>query len=307
MRKLNFKLFVILGICLAMGASVFTACEPEDIDPTTPPTPPELLTVIDTTKSIPGIYFNFLTVPALLPNQTTDTIIIVNSNAELQALCSGAPEFDFTNASMLVCVGNITNGAVDITLENISGTTEYVLSLNALLAPSEYQGSRAWAKCFLTSQKLEVNTPISLQINMENYDQWGGEERWECVLYDNYYAPTDSITLTLDMYDDKFYTAYSHHTLDIEQLDIRDYNQLEPTLYHDSWRYFIEKETSSFSPTFDNYETTFLYLAIFNDGTITFRDEPQWEKVMFSDTEMALFLHGTMPLNIVSRYNFKLK
>ncbi len=36
MRKLNFKLLTILGISLAMTASVFTACEPEDINPTTP-------------------------------------------------------------------------------------------------------------------------------------------------------------------------------------------------------------------------------------------------------------------------------
>ncbi len=165
MRKLNFKLLMILGISLAMVASVFTACE-DNTDPPTPPTPPVGDSIVESLPTeIPISILDNTSVPCFFSSDDTIKIKLFNSNENLQEWCNTAQEFDFSNGSLLAIAGFITSG-VDTIKIKLDKTSNLQYSLSVDIAGNASAVIEKWCRFVWIPEKIESEEQISLHYTL---------------------------------------------------------------------------------------------------------------------------------------------
>ena len=147
MKKSKFKLLLLFIGLVAITGTTLSSCNDDDDQ-----SQKEQISITDITTNIPCLL------------TSNDTVKIINSNEELQALCSNAPTLDFSNHSLLIVSGGTTNGVsgINSNLEKLINSN-YILSMDIQL--NDATVAEGWRKCYLTSEKINSNTIISLQVN----------------------------------------------------------------------------------------------------------------------------------------------
>ena len=159
MKKIKeyLKVSILLIVCTFLAGSLLNSCE-KVLEPLP-------LTITDITADIPCMLY-----------VQSDTLILVNSNIELQTLCSYAPTFDFSDASLIICSGIAPGGLGD--LKGVLYKTSeqnYTLKIKTLEDESTAAFTQ-WTALFSTSRK--INSDISIILEVESY---GADE------YDEFY------------------------------------------------------------------------------------------------------------------------
>lgn len=147
MKKSKFKLLLLFIGLVAITGTTLSSCNDDDDQ-----SQKEQISITDITTNIPCLL------------TSNDTVKIINSNEELQALCSNAPTLDFSNHSLLIVSGGVAGGVSNVVGILYKMSNNYILYINVSLNETTINGN-VWKKCYLTSEKINSNTIISLQVN----------------------------------------------------------------------------------------------------------------------------------------------